>query len=101
MALAFACCALFSYLVLLPQPQNVASPSYITASRSPSSKAELHRIFRQDWGSKVFLATTTVIVAIVYKIPRVYLIVEAFRSTYYLPPESYIATWTSSVSRLP
>ena len=46
------------------------------------------------------LSTTTMVVAMVYKISRVYLIVGALRSTYYLPPESYIATWASSVSHL-
>lgn len=30
---------------------------------------------------------------------RVYVLVEAYRSLYYLPPESYITTWTSNVPR--
>lgn len=30
---------------------------------------------------------------------RLYILVEAYRSLYYLPPESYITTWTSNVPR--
>lgn len=30
---------------------------------------------------------------------RLYLLVEAYRSLYYLPPESYVTTWTSNIPR--
>ncbi|KAK1758781.1 hypothetical protein QBC47DRAFT_397603 [Echria macrotheca] len=203
MALAFACCALFSYPVLLPQPQGVGVPTVIHAKRSAASLEEMERIsrrgylvlggrpgeyaipdftaamqpgagfvtsvgtgvalvvfgavhlaawdlafpsvlerllwrvsavlvtglplcwllllvgmktvagwevfetrsgtgkkvFRRDWGSKLFLVVTLVVV-VIYKVPRVYLIVEAVRSTYYLPPKAYAATWTSGFFRL-
>jgi len=38
--------------------------------------------------------------AILFTLPRLFLLVEAIRSTYYLPPNSYTATWASNIPRL-
>ena len=34
---------------------------------------------------------------VVFTFARLFLLVEAFRSTYYLPPSSYIATWANNI----
>ena len=38
--------------------------------------------------------------AVVFPIPRLYLLVEAFRSTYFLPPTTYTGTWANSIPHI-
>jgi hypothetical protein len=49
MALAFAVCALMSYLLLLPQPKDVAIPTVLPAVRSPTS-TEFEAIVKRTLG---------------------------------------------------
>ncbi|KAK1753024.1 hypothetical protein QBC47DRAFT_387569 [Echria macrotheca] len=37
---------------------------------------------------------------VVFPAARVYLLVEAFRSTYYLPPSTYISTWVANIPHI-
>lgn len=37
---------------------------------------------------------------LLFIIARLFLLVEAFRSTYYLPPDSYVATWASNIPHI-
>lgn len=49
---------------------------------------------------RVFLQATMVPVLVVPLLcARLFLLVEAYRSLYYLPPESFVTTWTSNVPR--
>lgn len=67
-------------------------------------------MLRRRLGKKAWLSQAAVIVfsrlfmvPVLLVIPllcaRVFLLVEAYRSLYYLPPESYVTTWTSNVPR--
>ncbi|KAK5654234.1 hypothetical protein OQA88_7409 [Cercophora sp. LCS_1] len=37
------------------------------------------------------------LILVVFALARLFLLVEAFRSTYYLPPSSYVATWANNI----
>lgn len=44
-----------------------------------------------------FMRVIGPIVALAYSIARLHLIVEMFRSLFYLPPEAYITTWSAGI----
>ena len=48
------------------------------------------------WVQRCVFVTTLLL----FVIARLFLLVEAFRSTYYLPPDSYIATWASNIPHI-
>ena len=187
MALAFAVCALLSYLLLLSQPKDVSIPTVLPAVRGPKS-TEFEAIVRrrvvtgpwprrgyampnfatslQDGGWVLLLGTvggllvfgsvhliawnfefptategllwkiSALVVAllptawlmsvfclavcwptddgdwgkrddvifwvfvILFSFPRLFLLVEAVRSTYYLPPSSYTSSWANNIPRV-
>jgi len=50
----------------------------------------------------VYKASTVILVSVMvlFFVPRLYLLVEAFRSTYFLPPTTYVTTWASNIPHI-
>jgi hypothetical protein len=43
------------------------------------------------------LLTLTCITYVLYTVCRLYIVVEVFRSLFYLPPDAFVATWSSAI----
>ncbi len=54
---------------------------------------------RADWITK-FDTATSFLISVLYVVARVFLIVEIFRTIFFLPPSAYIATWASNVPHI-